>query len=565
MGRGAFGKVNLGVHSLSGHFVAIKSFNKAKLNLGSKNSNQYLYKKNKILYETNILKNLRHKNVIQFLESFESEHYILIIMEYISCGDLLSYVRKRSRIPEIIAKFIFKQIIEGIQFIHSKNIVHRDIKLDNILIDLNNNIKICDFGVSKQIKNREIINDQCGTPAYIAPEILRNNGYEGFPVDIWSAGVVLYTMLTGTVPFKAHNMKDLHKMILKGNYMSISEFNNKIDPNNNNCNLNNQSISSDAESLIKSILELDPKKRITSEGILNHPWIKTLDYKQNIKLSLFTEIEKLLLSKSKLDLRVLDKNNLHENFTLKNLDTKMEKENENNASKSFILAPFNSSIHQEDLITINKKLDKFDLEDVEKSFAVDILDLNEEELSGTKSRNKFGSNAKNFLPVNNKLIKFVGKVRELNKQYELDHNQEMDGGKIISPMQNSYADDNNDNDFDEYDQDYRNPSYIDSIRQKAKSSFGISTNNNTNKDITIKSDNKSTSISKNNNCNNITKVTNGNNQYAMGEKCGILINETILNDLEKLGYPKNYVSKALVNNEVNYSTACYYLLINSEG
>jgi MAP/microtubule affinity-regulating kinase len=95
-------------------------------------------------------------------------------MEYISCGDLLSFVKKRSKLSEPMAKFIFKQIIEALDYIHSKGIVHRDIKLDNILIDLQNNIKICDFGVSRQIKKGDVMHDQCGTPAYIAPEILRN-------------------------------------------------------------------------------------------------------------------------------------------------------------------------------------------------------------------------------------------------------------------------------------------------------------------------------------------------------------------------------------------------------
>lgn len=95
-------------------------------------------------------------------------------MEYISCGDLLNFVRKRSKLSETITKFIFKQIIEALQYIHSKGIVHRDIKLDNILIDLQNNIKICDFGVSKKIKRGDSMHDQCGTPAYIAPEILKN-------------------------------------------------------------------------------------------------------------------------------------------------------------------------------------------------------------------------------------------------------------------------------------------------------------------------------------------------------------------------------------------------------
>lgn len=108
---------------------------------------------------------------------FETTKYIMIIMEYVSCGDLLSFVRKRSKLSENIAKLIFRQIIEALEYIQSQNIVHRDIKLDNILIDLSNNIKLCDFGVSKQIRRGELMRDQCGTPAYIAPEILNNQVY----------------------------------------------------------------------------------------------------------------------------------------------------------------------------------------------------------------------------------------------------------------------------------------------------------------------------------------------------------------------------------------------------
>lgn len=100
-------------------------------------------------------------------------------------------------------------MIEGIKYCHSKKILHRDIKLDNILLTIDGVVKICDFGVSKIVKNGEKMSEQCGTPAYIAPEILLDKGYEGFAVDIWSAGVVLYAMLYGTVPFKANNMSEL--------------------------------------------------------------------------------------------------------------------------------------------------------------------------------------------------------------------------------------------------------------------------------------------------------------------------------------------------------------------
>ncbi len=97
-------------------------------------------------------------------------------MEYI-CGDLLNYIRKRTKLPEQITKIIFKQIIEGLDYIHKNNIVHRDIKLDNILIDLTNTIKICDFGVSRRLLPGDIMHEHCGTPAYIAPEIFKDNVY----------------------------------------------------------------------------------------------------------------------------------------------------------------------------------------------------------------------------------------------------------------------------------------------------------------------------------------------------------------------------------------------------
>jgi len=153
---------------LSGRLVAIKSFNKKKLNKEREVS------KKKIMSETNLMKSLKHNSIVKIYETFETTNYLIIIMEHISGGDLLTFVKKRSKLTEQHAKLIFRQIIEGLQYIHSQRVVHQDIKLDNILIDLNNNIKICDFGVSKQIKKGEVIYDQCGTPAYIAPEILKN-------------------------------------------------------------------------------------------------------------------------------------------------------------------------------------------------------------------------------------------------------------------------------------------------------------------------------------------------------------------------------------------------------
>lgn len=141
-------------------------------------------------------------------------------MEYWGGGDLLQFVRQRTRLSETEAKSIFRQLMYGVRVCHSNMVLHRDFKLDNILLNAKlNTAKIWDFGISKFIKADEILNEDCGTPAYLAPEIIADTGYKGFGSDIWSLGVCLYAMITGMVPFKGENIKNLHKLILKANYI----------------------------------------------------------------------------------------------------------------------------------------------------------------------------------------------------------------------------------------------------------------------------------------------------------------------------------------------------------
>ena len=134
--------------------------------------------------------------------------------------------------------------------------IHRDIKLDNILLDCEKGVKICDFGVSKIIKKGQVIKEQCGTPAYLAPEIIIDTGYEGFFVDIWSLGVLLFAMLCGTVPFKAPTLEELHKLILAGDF-TIPE-----------------TLSQEAKDLIHGMIRLEPGDRLTIPQILSHAWLK---------------------------------------------------------------------------------------------------------------------------------------------------------------------------------------------------------------------------------------------------------------------------------------------------
>jgi len=177
-------------------------------------------------------------------------------MEVCGGGDLLTYVRRRRKLKENVSRFIFRQIITGLAYSHTKNVLHRDIKLDNILLTSRGDVKICDFGVSKLVTPGETLTEQCGTPAYIAPEVFRGEGYSGFKSDIWSAGVVLYAMLFGAVPFKASNLSELHRQVLEREPTYKEE-----------------EISADALSLLKGILEKDPALRLTSEQILEHKWM----------------------------------------------------------------------------------------------------------------------------------------------------------------------------------------------------------------------------------------------------------------------------------------------------
>ena len=374
IGSGAFGKVNIALHIGSGRLVAIKIFEKKKLKTERK--------KRKIKNEIDILSRLRHPFINQILDTFDTEKYIFIVMEYI-CADLLSFIRKREKLSENISKIIFKQIIEGLKYINKKNIVHRDIKLDNILIDLTNTVKICDFGVSKRIQENELMIDHCGTPGYIAPEIYKNKGYEGFQCDIWSAGVTLYYMLSGSQPFRAYSLKDMEKKVVKGDFEEIKD------------------ISDEANDLIKKMLVVDPDKRITINEILNHPWLKEENVENRKNLKLFTDNEKILLSKYDVNYLSSNKEELIENFTIKNLDTmndEDEKLKNRGNTKSIIFSPFNSYVDESNSCKKNSELE--------------IKKIYDE------------------LKIENNICKYALVAQQENIKYQLSNNNDFDNGII---------------------------------------------------------------------------------------------------------------------------------------
>ncbi|XP_062257520.1 NUAK family SNF1-like kinase 2 [Platichthys flesus] len=245
LGKGTYGKVKK-AKERSGRLVAIKSIRKEKI----KDEQDLVH----IRREIEIMSSLCHPHIITIYEVFENKDKIVIVMEYASRGDLYDFICDKKRITEREAKHFFRQIVSAVHYCHQNGIVHRDLKLENILLDGNGNVKIADFGLSNLYRGDEYLQTFCGSPLYASPEIVNGRPYHGPEVDTWSLGVLLYTMVHGTMPFDGNNHKMLVQQISTGNYRK------PIRP-------------SDACGLIRWMLMVNPERRATIEEIAGHWWL----------------------------------------------------------------------------------------------------------------------------------------------------------------------------------------------------------------------------------------------------------------------------------------------------
>ncbi|OMJ96206.1 hypothetical protein SteCoe_164 [Stentor coeruleus] len=250
IGKGTFGKVKLGVHIKTQEKVAIKVLEKERICDVSDVE--------RVSREIHILKLIRHPNIIQLYEIIETPKKLYLIMEYASGGELFDYIVKHNKLSEHESCIFFQQIISGIEYIHKLLIVHRDLKPENLLLDEKNNIKIVDFGLSNTYKLDETLKTACGSPCYAAPEMISGKSYKGIEVDIWSAGVILFAMICGYLPFEDSNTSQLYKKILAGDY-KFPKF-----------------ISKDAKEFLKNILNTNPDERFTISRIRGHVWYKQI-------------------------------------------------------------------------------------------------------------------------------------------------------------------------------------------------------------------------------------------------------------------------------------------------
>jgi len=246
IGKGNFAKVKLAKHLPTGREVAIKIIDKAQLNPTSLQ---------KLFREVKIMKGLDHPNIVKLFEVIETEKTLYLVMEYASGGEVFDYLVAHGRMKEKEARSKFRQIVSAVQYLHQKHIVHRDLKAENLLLDAELNIKIADFGFSNEFTPGNKLDTFCGSPPYAAPELFQGKKYDGPEVDVWSLGVILYTLVSGSLPFDGQNLKELRERVLRGKYR-IPFY-----------------MSTDCENLLKKFLVLNPTRRIALEAIMKDKWI----------------------------------------------------------------------------------------------------------------------------------------------------------------------------------------------------------------------------------------------------------------------------------------------------
>uniref|UniRef100_G3Q9S8 non-specific serine/threonine protein kinase n=1 Tax=Gasterosteus aculeatus aculeatus TaxID=481459 RepID=G3Q9S8_GASAC len=248
IGKGNFAKVKLARHILTGKEVAIKIIDKTQLNPTSLQ---------KLFREVRIMKGLNHPNIVQLFEVIETDKTLYLIMEYASGGEVFDYLVSHGRMKEVEARAKFRQIVSAVHYCHTKKIVHRDLKAENLLLDADANIKIADFGFSNEFTLGNKLDTFCGSPPYAAPELFQGKKYDGPEVDVWSLGVILYTLVSGSLPFDGQNLKELRERVLRGKYR-VPFY-----------------MSTDCEGILRRFLVLNPTKRCTLDQVMKDKWINS--------------------------------------------------------------------------------------------------------------------------------------------------------------------------------------------------------------------------------------------------------------------------------------------------
>eukprot|EP00440_Ansanella_granifera_P006694 gb/GFBE01007256.1/.p1 GENE.gb/GFBE01007256.1/~~gb/GFBE01007256.1/.p1 ORF type:complete len:961 (+),score=159.43 gb/GFBE01007256.1/:1-2883(+) len=251
IGQGAYATVAFGLHKESSKKVAIKIYEKYKL-LDPQ-------RRKSVRCEIRLMERLRHPNIVVFHEALDTPKQIYLVMDFVGGGSLHHFLKKRPnrRTDDPLAKRLFFQVCQGIRYLHDRHIVHRDVKLENLLLDDQGTVKIIDFGFSTIVPPGKKLKIFCGTPSYMAPEIVARKEYAGFCADIWAMGVLLYALLCGSFPFRGQNDRDLYRKIVRGVF-NVPEF-----------------VGEGARAVLHRALTTDMSRRPTVDDLLQDPWLST--------------------------------------------------------------------------------------------------------------------------------------------------------------------------------------------------------------------------------------------------------------------------------------------------
>ena len=249
---GGYSKIYKAKSNYTGDFVAIKSIEKLCF---QESAEDVLL----MVRQAEVLKILKHRNLVNLYEIYESQKFFYMIMDYIPNGDLIEQIIKKKRFPEQEALVIFSQLVDALYYMHKNEICHRDIRTEKILFDKKNQPKLVGFSYSSFYTKGKKIRDNYGSLCYACPEIIQNDYYNPELADVWSLGVVLYVMVCGYLPFSEDDDDENKYLIINGKVDYPPQISNKV------------------KDLLKHMLDIDPNKRYTFQKILRHPWFKPFD------------------------------------------------------------------------------------------------------------------------------------------------------------------------------------------------------------------------------------------------------------------------------------------------